>query len=286
MKEKIKRVTKNTYFKAKKLAINVFDETKIRWNKKIEEIKENKPKAALRISLYLLIAVMLLIFIISFSIILPIIFKPFYYWHIKPYEIDEKYFSSGQLSYEQISTIYSNLVHWLLGFGTNDEFTFKTAIEPLRYTKDGYEHFVDVRNLFSLAFILFFVSIAVLTIAIGFSIKYKLKISIINIGFYSMLLLMFVLIIIAILASQDFNAAFTKFHEIFFRGKDNWLFSPNKDEIIKMLPQEFFRNCAIWIGVNITFFFVLFVALKAKKSIKNIIKYKKLNSEEHQAENA
>ena len=36
---------------------------------------------------------------------------------------------------------------------------------------------------------------------------------------------------------------------LFFPGKDNWLFDPATDQIILVMPEEFFRNCAILIGV-------------------------------------
>ena len=53
--------------------------------------------------------------------------------------------------------------------------------------------------------------------------------------------------IIGALAAIDFDRAFTIFHTIFFPGKDNWLFDPAEDQIIKILPQTFFMNCAILI---------------------------------------
>ena len=46
----------------------------------------------------------------------------------------------------------------------------------------------------------------------------------------------------------DFAAGvlpFTVFHSIFFPGKDNWLFDPVTDPVILILPEAFFRNCAI-----------------------------------------
>ena len=49
------------------------------------------------------------------------------------------------------------------------------------------------------------------------------------------------------LAALDFDKAFVIFHALFFPGKDNWLFDPRTDEIITILPQEFFMNCAILI---------------------------------------
>ena len=53
------------------------------------------------------------------------------------------------------------------------------------------------------------------------------------------------------LAATDFDRAFTVFHGIFFPGKDNWLFDPATDPVIVLLPEEFFRNCAIAIGVSL-----------------------------------
>ena len=49
------------------------------------------------------------------------------------------------------------------------------------------------------------------------------------------------------LAALDFDKAFVVFHALFFPGKDNWLFDPRTDEIITILPQEFFMNCALLI---------------------------------------
>ena len=46
---------------------------------------------------------------------------------------------------------------------------------------------------------------------------------------------------------MDFDRAFVVFHALFFPGKTNWLFDPNEDQIINILPQEFFRSCAILI---------------------------------------
>ena len=53
--------------------------------------------------------------------------------------------------------------------------------------------------------------------------------------------------LIGALAAVDFDRFFTLFHAIFFPGKDNWLFHPRLDPVILILPQEFFRNCAILI---------------------------------------
>ena len=54
-------------------------------------------------------------------------------------------------------------------------------------------------------------------------------------------------LLIALLAALNFDGAFTVFHSIFFPGKDNWLFDPATDPVILILPEAFFRSCAILI---------------------------------------
>ena len=60
-----------------------------------------------------------------------------------------------------------------------------------------------------------------------------------------------VILIVAALAATDFDRAFTVFHGIFFPGKENWLFDPATDPVILLLPEEFFRNCAIAIAASL-----------------------------------
>ena len=57
--------------------------------------------------------------------------------------------------------------------------------------------------------------------------------------------------IIGGLAALDFDKAFTVFHTLFFPGKSNWYFSWYEDQIIRILPQDFFMNCAILIFASI-----------------------------------
>ena len=56
-----------------------------------------------------------------------------------------------------------------------------------------------------------------------------------------------VLCVVGALAAADFDRAFTVFHSVFFPGKDNWIFDQRTDPIIRLMPEEFFRNCAILI---------------------------------------
>ena len=58
-------------------------------------------------------------------------------------------------------------------------------------------------------------------------------------------------IMIGCLSALDFDRAFVIFHSIFFPGKTNWVFDWYADPIIRVLPQEFFMDCAILIGVGL-----------------------------------
>lgn len=54
--------------------------------------------------------------------------------------------------------------------------------------------------------------------------------------------------LLAFAFSRDFNAAFTKFHEIFF-SNDLWLFDPAEDYMIRMLPEGLFSDMVVRIGI-------------------------------------
>ena len=58
-------------------------------------------------------------------------------------------------------------------------------------------------------------------------------------------------LVIGALAALDFDRAFVIFHSIFFPGKTNWVFDWYADQIIRVLPQAFFMNCAILIGLGL-----------------------------------
>jgi integral membrane protein (TIGR01906 family) len=79
--------------------------------------------------------------------------------------------------------------------------------------------------------------------------------------FFSAVGLLVSFTLVGLLASIDFSAAFTVFHKIFFPGKDNWLFDPRTDQIILLLPQSFFMDCAILILASIIALSAIFIAV-------------------------
>lgn len=184
------------------------------------------------------VAVALLI--ISASIALPIYFRPFYYMQINSLEIEEE---SG-FDRETIKEAYDEMITYctvpFTEFSTGD----------LKWSEEGAGHFADCKVLFLLdGAVLFISAAAVITLAIlakkgvfklsrpfGFDATFISAVSVL--GFFTL---------VAALASINFERAFTIFHKIMFPGKTNWLFHPRRDEIILILPMEFFMNCAILI---------------------------------------
>lgn len=67
-------------------------------------------------------------------------------------------------------------------------------------------------------------------------------------------------VVVGIAAARDFTAAFTLFHEIFFTN-DLWLFDPNTDYMIRMLPEGFFADMAMRIGSMFAAVMVLITAV-------------------------
>lgn len=111
---------------------------------------------------------------------------------------------------------------------------------------------------------LFAASMAVLAAVIVYARKHKLH-RFLNRGpaFWGATGLSAVLLVIGTAAATNFDKAFTLFHTLFFPGKDNWVLYANVDPIIRVMPEELFRNCAIVIlGIIVAVTIVIALADK------------------------
>ncbi len=180
------------------------------------------------------------LFILTASIAAPILIRPFYYMQIGPLDIME---STG-LSEGQIRQAYNEMMDFCIG--RTDVF----ATGDLAWSEWGRSHFVDVKGLFSLDLWVMLITGALLTAWAIIKRKAQLRPKRLagrSVGFWAGSGLLTTFVLIGGLGAIDFSKAFTIFHKIFFPGKDNWIFNPSQDEIIKILPEAFFRNCAILI---------------------------------------
>lgn len=185
------------------------------------------------------LAAMMALALLTGAIAAPILCRPFYYAHIGPLGLEER---TG-LTRDEIKTAYGEMLDYCLG---KEEFS--TGV--LKWSESGKSHFTDVRVLFKL-------DLTALACALGTLGALALLIRrgrmrpapLLSRGpaFWAGAGLAAVFLIVAALASLDFNRAFVVFHALFFPGKDNWLFDPAQDQIINILPEAFFRDCAILI---------------------------------------
>lgn len=186
-----------------------------------------------------IIAILLIIntslLIVSFAISFTILFRPFYYWQIKPLNLEEK---SGH-TYSEIKEAYDDVLDY-----TVFNKPFSTGV--LKYSESGQDHFRDCKILFTINFII----LGITSVVVLLKKKYfnNIKLLKMNIGFWSSILILSLFLIIFIITLFiGFDNLFTIFHNIFFLGKDNWIFYPSEDEIIRILPEQYFMNCAILI---------------------------------------
>ncbi|MBQ6654942.1 MAG: TIGR01906 family membrane protein [Erysipelotrichaceae bacterium] len=192
------------------------------------------------------------LFILSLSIAVPIVFRPFYYWHINLLDLPQQ---TG-FSYGQIKTAYDEMLDFCFGLRSR----FSTG--DLRFSESGMLHFVDVRGLFLLDLaVLAITSLILLTAHLlkrkGIAELYRFNGH--TPGYYGAELLAIIFIMITLLSLGNFDRTFVIFHRIFFPGKTNWIFDPRYDQIIDVLPEVFFRNCAIAIVVILICLCVYFI---------------------------
>ena len=184
------------------------------------------------------------ILIITFSIGLPIYVRPFYYHQVDALDIP----SYSGADKDTIIEAYDQLLDYLTVPGSE----FSTG--DFKYSESGKSHFVDCKVLFDLNLYAFIISLAGIIILFLLSLAGVFEICRpfgMNIGFSSGLFTLVGFGVVGGLVAIDFSKAFTIFHKLFFPGKTNWYFSWYEDEIIRILPQEFFMNCAILIFVSI-----------------------------------
>ena len=171
------------------------------------------------------------LFIISLSVILTLNFRPLYYFDINHLNIVEK---SGY-SKEDIIANYDALIEYNSPF-YKGELSFPT----LPSSPEGIQHFEEVKDIFTLFYIIALITFVLTLLIIIYKRKYKDYTYVLTSSLSNIILPILVCLFIAI----DFDRAFVIFHKIFFNN-DYWIFDPNKDPIILTLPDTFFLHAAL-----------------------------------------
>ena len=187
----------------------------------------------------------LVLLILTASISLPIYIRPFYYAHIEPYRLEAV---SGH-SAAQIREAYDAVLDYLTIPGRE----FSTGV--FAYSEAGKDHFADCRVLFDLNRNVLLLSGTVLALLLILKKKFgPYRLGSRSAAWWAALFALTAPLVLGGLAALDFDRAFVVFHSLFFPGKDNWIFDSRYDEIIRVLPQDFFMHCAMLIGGGVVLF--------------------------------
>ncbi|HID0855569.1 TPA: TIGR01906 family membrane protein, partial [Clostridium botulinum] len=193
------------------------------------------------------------IFIIV-SVKLTLNFKILYYWDITNLSI----IKNTDLNTKEIKENFNYLIYYL---NSHKNITFR--LPSLPSSEEGIIHFKDVKNIFNFLDKFLFINIFISIPIIYYKLKITKNVSFLKYSSISTIIIPLLLIIPLIL---NFDKGFTFFHKIFF-SNDYWLFDPNKDPIINLLPETFFFH-----SVLLILFFIIFFSLISYILYKNMRK--------------
>lgn len=177
------------------------------------------------------IGILFTFFLISFGLFVAIHFRPLYYFDIDYLNIVEQ---SG-LSKEVILENYNTLIDYCSPF-----FKGELIFPSLAQSPSGTSHFVEVKNIFNF---FFYLGIICFTILIPIII-YKYKKKDVSYLFISSLTTIILPTLVGICCAINFDKTFVLFHKIVFQN-DDWLFDPQLDQVITILPETFFLHSAL-----------------------------------------
>lgn len=185
-------------------------------------------------TLNIVLTICFTIFIMMASIKFTLNFKPLYYFDMNYLKIE----GTDGLNMDQIKSTYDYLIDY-----TNNKEKGNFELKYLAYSPNGAEHFKEVRNLFIKMSNIMVISLAVFILGLIVNIKKFRNYSFLK---HTSISLLVVPIIFMIPVMINFDALFTFLHKILFNN-DYWLFDPNLDPVIDILPEEFFMHCLILI---------------------------------------
>ena len=143
------------------------------------------------------------------------------------------------LSREEIIENYDYLIDYNLSSNVGE---FK--LPTLTSSKPGKIHFEEVRDIFQNVKLLTIICGAIAIIGGILQIRKRDFKFLRN----SSILIIILPVLLAIPIAINFNACFILFHKIMF-SNDYWIFDPQLDPVINMLPEEFFMHMGITILV-------------------------------------
>lgn len=226
------------------------------------------------IAVLAMLLVIIVVLLTSFQV--AIYGDPKYEFYREEYE---KYRVTDDLNMklEDVMEVTDYMMAYLIG--EEDELSIVTDVDGRRkdfFNEQDRLHMADVRNLFlgglKLRTALLVIVVILYVVMVVFKMDWKYIIP----KAYSWALGVFLLVIafLGIAFSIDFTRCFTVFHQMFF-SNDLWLFDPAVDYMIRMLPEGFFSDMVLRIGM--TFLSTLLILWILFRMWRNIVKKKEIN---------
>ena len=180
-------------------------------------------------------ALLLAVFLLTAAVAVPLLWRGFYYGQIEPLNLVARSGFSPAVIREAFDQVMDYLVFGK-PYGTGQ----------LRSSAEGMAHFADCQFLFRLDFIVAAVTGVILLILLirAFSSPAFRRKFAFSVPLLSLFILGGVLLVLGVWAFVDFTSLFTLFHRIAFPGRSNWMFDYRLDQIILILPEDFWVRVA------------------------------------------
>lgn len=167
----------------------------------------------------------------------------------------EKYsvLDSVHMQMDDLMDVTDHLLNYMIG--REENLVVETTIngQQREFFNDREKtHMVDVRNLFIAGWNLRNICVAVLiiTLLLLMLLNKKKTIEVLARGFLIITLVIAAIsAILGVIISRDFTSAFITFHKILFPQNEFWILDPNTDLLINIVPEGFFVDMALRIGM-------------------------------------
>lgn len=160
-------------------------------------------------------------------------FKQLYYFDIDYLNIP----TLSGLSKEDIKKNYDYMIDYNL-----DKDKKEFELPSIKSSENGKIHFEEVRDIFQILNKIFNISLLLSVIGLVINILNK-NIEFLKITSRALILIPLILILPIVV---NFDGSFVLFHKIMFNN-DYWIFDPNLDPVINILPEEFFFHAGLMI---------------------------------------
>ena len=206
--------------------------------------------------LAVLISLCFLIVLFFTALQISIFDRPYVYREMRKYEIPRVL----SMSEEGVDSLFDETLKYL----SDDRDDLVIEVEVAGQKREAFDtreklHMVDVKELFRKGFIIRNTAAGLLAVLflVWLLARFPKRLQSLSqacVLTWGIVLLVFTVLVIYVIG--HFDTAFIRFHEIFF-DNDLWLLDPDVSLMINMLPEEFFFDTAMRIGLIFGIPFVL-----------------------------